>query len=317
MYNASKVIIRCINSIKNQTYNDFEVIVVDDGSKDNSYSLVNNYVCDDKRFILITQNNQGVSAARNKAIEICHGDWITFIDADDYIDSTYLESIFAADASIDLVLSGWKQIDITNGHKKTFEYLNKIYNPSEFDSLFSDSILINRHGAPWAKLFKTSIIKKHNLKFNIHLKLSEDRLFLYEYLLQCNSIVSISYFGYNYQISKNSIMKNKSDSNEELLRIKLLYTASKRIISSFKCSNHSIANFENILLIYIIRYLRIFKNNKLLKREINTIKHNYPLNISIKRLIKIENFKHIKGFAFQLFYLTKKNTLFYLLNRYV
>lgn len=317
MYNASNVIIRCINSIKGQTYKDFEVIIVDDGSNDNSYSLVNDYIYDDKRFILITQSNQGVSVARNKAIEVCHGEWITFIDADDYIDSRYLENITVADTSIDLVLSGWKQTDIANGHTKIFKYINKIYDYSELDYLFSNSILINKHGAPWAKLFKASIIKNNNLKFNIHLKLSEDRLFLYEYLLSCNSIMTKPYFEYNYQVSKNSVMRNKSDSNEELLRIKLLYTISKKIISSFKCSNHSIANFENILLIYIIRYLRTFKNYKLFKREMNTIQNNYPLNIRIKKLINIDNFRHIKGFAFNLFYLKRKITLFYLLNRYV
>ena len=116
MYNASKVIIRCINSIKSQTYKDFEVIIVDDGSKDNSYSLVNDNIYNDKRFILIKQDNQGVSAARNKAIEVCHGDWITFIDADDYIDSDYLENIIVTDASTDLVLSGWKQTDLSLIH---------------------------------------------------------------------------------------------------------------------------------------------------------------------------------------------------------
>lgn len=282
MYNASKVIIRCINSIKSQTYKDFEVIIVDDGSKDNSYSLVNDNIYNDKRFILIKQDNQGVSAARNKAIEVCHGDWITFIDADDYIDSDYLENIIVTDASTDLVLSGWKQTDITNGHKKIFRYINKTYSHSEFDYLFSNSILINKHGAPWAKLFKTSIIKNNNLKFNIHLKLSEDRLFLYEYLLLCNSIITIPYWGYNYQVSKNSVMKNSSDSNEELLRIKLLYTASKRIINSFNCSNFTIANFENILLIYIIRYLRTLNSNKLIKKEMSIMRYSYPLNLNIK-----------------------------------
>ena len=85
MYNVEKYIKRCINSIINQKYNNIEIILIDDGSTDNSYNIAHNYEINDPRIKVIKKENEGVSSSRNIGIQIATGDYITFIDADDYI----------------------------------------------------------------------------------------------------------------------------------------------------------------------------------------------------------------------------------------
>ncbi|WP_446424620.1 glycosyltransferase family 2 protein, partial [Mailhella sp.] len=95
-YNAEKYIDRCLSSIYNQTYKNFECIVIDDGSTDNSATLCDKFSAKDSRFIIIHQENRGVSAARNAALDIARGEYIGFVDADDYIDVDHFELMLAS-----------------------------------------------------------------------------------------------------------------------------------------------------------------------------------------------------------------------------
>lgn len=94
MYNREKTISKCLDSILNQTYSNFELIIIDDGSTDNSFTICEQYVKDDDRIKLIHQENQGVSSARNKGLDISEGEYIAFIDSDDYVSDDYLEYLY-------------------------------------------------------------------------------------------------------------------------------------------------------------------------------------------------------------------------------
>ena len=93
VYNAGNYIKKCIDSILSQTYENFEVIVINDGSSDNSWELLNKYYSDNKKIKLFNQENKGVSMTRNFGIDNANGDWITFVDADDWIENNTLERI--------------------------------------------------------------------------------------------------------------------------------------------------------------------------------------------------------------------------------
>lgn len=93
-FNVGKYIDRCLKSIQNQTFNNFEVIIVNDGSTDNTESIINEFVESDARFTIINQKNEGVAVARNRALEESNGEYITFVDPDDYIENDYLEFLY-------------------------------------------------------------------------------------------------------------------------------------------------------------------------------------------------------------------------------
>lgn len=93
VYNSEKYIDRCINSIVNQTYKDIEIILIDDGSSDRSIDIINNYVNKDNRIKVYTQKNAGPSSARNYGLDVSTGDYVMFVDADDYIDKTMVEEM--------------------------------------------------------------------------------------------------------------------------------------------------------------------------------------------------------------------------------
>ena len=93
VYNAEKYLSRCIDSVLNSSYTDFELLLINDGSTDQSLDICRQYKDQDSRITVISQENQGVSAARNLGLRICRGDWIIFIDSDDYISGDFLELI--------------------------------------------------------------------------------------------------------------------------------------------------------------------------------------------------------------------------------
>lgn len=96
VYNTEKYLSRCLNSLVKQTLHDIEIICINDGSEDNSLSILENYASSDERIVLIDQKNQGQSVARNRGIEIARGKYIGFVDSDDWVDDNYFEKLYCA-----------------------------------------------------------------------------------------------------------------------------------------------------------------------------------------------------------------------------
>ena len=163
IYKVEKYLPACINSILAQTYENFELILVDDGSPDNCGKICDQYATIDNRVKVIHKPNGGVSSARNKGLEFSRGEFIAFIDADDYIDTTYIEHLIQYD-SFDLV---------TNSEQNsTIEFIeNDIqhYVDTYGRSLYGTS--------PWGKIYNKNIITEHNLKFDTNERFGEDTLF--------------------------------------------------------------------------------------------------------------------------------------------
>lgn len=183
-FNAEKYIRRCLDSILQQQFDDFEVIVVNDGSTDNTLNILKEYEYKDNRIKIINKANNGVSSARNDALNIAKGEWLAFCDADDY----YLPS------SIGLLYTDSKMsedVDIVLGNaiiesKKQKTYLK--YSWFDKTKLIKGLDYIPR-AEIWGYLFKNEIIQKHNIRFDTTIAYAEDKLFLTRYLLWVDSIV--------------------------------------------------------------------------------------------------------------------------------
>lgn len=197
VYNSSKYLEKCFDSIRNQTYTDFEVIVINDGSTDCSGEICDKYATLDNRFKIIHKENGGVSQARNIGIDNAHGEYITFIDSDDWIDVDYLQKfIVAVDPNCDLIVSGIV-CNYSNGSLKILNIENNSFlsnNAYKLHQLIKSRLYFG----PCNKLYKTEIIRQNRIKFPDNISYGEDRIFNYEYIRYVKHIQTLNYSGYHY-----------------------------------------------------------------------------------------------------------------------
>ena len=219
VYNVEKYLQKCLDSVINQTYKNLEIICINDGSPDNSGKILDEYAKKDGRVIVIHQENAGVSVARNKGLEIASGEYIAFVDSDDWLEPECYElalNVLENDKEVDLV--GYNA-DIINSRNDTNQDLqrNKNWFTLPFVGKFelSQKIAIRMCGACWIYLFKASIIKNNKLKFSNY-KFSEDFLFIFEYFAFVKNIYFLDKNLYNYNLAPYSAMtKYSSTQNPE------------------------------------------------------------------------------------------------------
>lgn len=195
VYNAEKYLDDCIKSVLISSFEDFELILVDDGSSDLSGQICDKYADNDKRIKVIHKKNAGVSAARNTGVENAVASWITFVDADDLIEQTFLENLYAEvenDPNIEFVQAG-----CTNYRKSKVEDVLLCYEPYKGNNM--EHLFPIFKGLTFSKLFRSDIIQNHNIKFDESVKSTEDLLFTLDYLSHINNYVLSPEVGYLYR----------------------------------------------------------------------------------------------------------------------
>ena len=167
VFNAEQYLQKCLESVKNQTFSEYECILVDDGSTDNSYNICASIAEGDSRFKTVRQQNMGASSARNTGILHAQGEYIAFIDADDYVTEVYLDDLAKdMDECVDLVIHGMIRVR-QNGETVDRRMQSKgMYDLEHNYNTFFEDINIERYGGPVCKLFRTSIIKQMSYAFN-------------------------------------------------------------------------------------------------------------------------------------------------------
>ena len=217
IYNAEKYLNKCLQSIISQTFQDFEVILINDGSTDCSYDACQVFAKKDKRFTLLTQTNSGASSARNRGIEMAKGKWITFVDADDYIEANYIERLCKniTDEKT-LIIQGLKQVNSKGEEIKMIEFEDTILTNTEIQKAFDEKEIFE-YGYTVAKLYNHEIIDRQNIRFNEQISYSEDMLFMLEYILNCNTIKFISGASYNYITDISNLSQRYNSFESEYL----------------------------------------------------------------------------------------------------
>lgn len=207
-YNLEEYIVECIKSVEKQSFDDFEIIIVDDGSKDNSVNNIKKYISDAEitNIELVCKKNGGASSARNEGIKYAKGKYISFIDGDDFIDTDYLKNRVEAaiQNDADLCVGGIRTYqNETYGetcilNRNFFEGSEEIEkNIDELKFMFID---------PIGKLYRRKIIQDFNLQFDERLKVTEDFAFALDFFSHVNRLQIIDDCTYNYRIRSDSLI---------------------------------------------------------------------------------------------------------------
>ncbi len=214
VYNVEKYLPRCIDSILAQTFTDFELLLIDDGSEDNSGNICDEYAKTDDRIRVYHKNNGGVSSARNKGIESSNGKYLLFVDSDDYISNDYLSSFFREKIQEKTIIV--QGCTVHRNNLVTFYKIpHQVFSKDKFAIAVSKNELF-KHGSPYGKLFISSIIKNNNIKFDEHIHNYEDLLFFLEYIKNINSIVFIPDVGYHYNVYSGGLHEKINSLESEL-----------------------------------------------------------------------------------------------------
>lgn len=202
VYNAEKYIFQCLDSIISQTYRELEIILVDDGSKDYSLDICRQFEQRDKRIsVLLNKHNLGVSKAKNKALDLVKGEYVMFLDADDYVKEDFVEQMVNALNSADIVACGYMKVgaEIKQFHLSEQGKLDK-------DTFYFHTLCSNLIGVYCTnKLFRRELIE--NIRFCEDLSIGEDMLFLAQYLRLCNNFQYIPQCLYVYRTNEHSVMR--------------------------------------------------------------------------------------------------------------
>lgn len=269
IYKVELYLRECIDSILRQKIDDFEVILVDDGSPDNCPTICDEYAKKDSRIKVIHKKNGGLCDARNAGLEIAKGKYILFIDSDDYIEDNYLEVIDKNIDDCDLLVFSYNNF-----------YKNKIVKGygmnAVLDSDKSQEILLDDNkirGYVWNKVFKKSIIDKNKLSFDVNIKMCEDLLFCYQYINCINKINLIKNSLYNYRQRKSSSMARSIKKNVSSISVYnyILNHTSNNLVKS-KC--------RSLYLKCYYKYIKYVDSNFFDIDLINDIKTNDLDNFS-------------------------------------
>lgn len=216
VYNGEKTLRRCVDSILNQEYTDFELILVDDGSRDGSGAICDSYRAQDSRVQVIHKENSGVSDSRNRALELARGIYLQFLDSDDWItpDATKLLVRAAENHRSDLVIADFYRVVGERVSRKGDIREDTVMNREEFAGYMMKSPADYYYGVIWNKLYRRELVERHRLRMNPEIQWCEDFLFNLEYILHAERFYALQTPVYYYVKTKGSLVaRNTSIAN--------------------------------------------------------------------------------------------------------
>lgn len=297
IYNVEKYLDYCLKSIIEQTYKNLEIILINDGSTDNSLEICYKYKKIDKRIILIDNKNHGVSYSRNKGIDVATGKYIVFVDSDDTIDKNYIFELVNAnkDNFYDIVMVNFKDVFIKNDEKKV-EYNNinvNLLSGRFFDDYYYIKSIVR---SPWGKLFKRDIIEKNNIKFPVEISLGEDYVFNMQYYRFVKHYRYVNKHLYNY-FHRNRKCLSKGYTIDSFDKQIEIIKKQKEFFKLYNIRNDEIILGDDFLWLYFeytvlkgsLNYTESKQRLKLLKIETNNPKKTTETKRKDKIILRLIN----------------------------
>lgn len=245
VYNVEKYLTKCLESIVNQTFEDIEIICINDSSTDNSLKILNEFAQHDNRIKVISQPNGGVFSARHAGMETANGDYLLFVDSDDWIDTTLIEKAYKkiTETKTDVLIFGAytvKNNNVSNGmysvNKISKKFKNKILTLDDYkNNIFKFC------PTAWSKLYRRNFIVENNIRFQ-EMKDSEDQLFYIHTMLKAKSIYILNENLYYYVKNREGSLTNNT-MKSSISPIENFY-ASEKLLQQLKLSD----NFINLII---------------------------------------------------------------------
>ncbi|SEC07344.1 glycosyltransferase [Paenibacillus sp. GP183] len=305
MYKVEKWISACLESILNQSFTDFELILVNDGSPDRCGEIADDYAMQYLKIKVIHKQNGGLSSARNAGIDAATGKYIVFVDSDDQISNDYLQQLYqAAENNCNAVVCGFQTVPINQQMIPNFE-LNKIMNGRDFVLSSSNVHSNNDLCFTWRILFDLCLIKEKNLRFNEKVLFAEDTIFNLEFLLESERVCAIPNILYYYTVNNpESIMRVPYNQNLEN-SLNLQYQIKKHLSEKFNLFKND--RYRKDMADYYIKTIFIMMKNNLKNSP------EFDKTQGLLRLINLDMFKDsIKEIGFSYKCDNVKEYLYYL-----
>jgi glycosyltransferase involved in cell wall biosynthesis len=312
VFNVKEYLGRCLDSLISQNFKDFEIVIVNDGSTDGSDKICNSYLKKYVNIKLINQTNSGLSSARNAGIKNSNGDYILFVDSDDYIESDTLSTLskYLIDNKFDVIVGSAKVLVNNKFHSRlTFTKANKLQNIFSGVEFFKLQLKFNSMHMPvWLYIYKRSFLSKNSLEFKVGI-LHEDEEFTPRALFKAKSLLLLNNQFYNYILRKNSITNSKSkiDNSFHIIQTCLF-------LKEFY-SNVDDNEFRYLLLNSLaMKYFYAFQISKVhcsSKFVDHSRKFFKGIKLNRKNMLKLSLFNFNKTIFFHLFYFVNKIILFF------
>ncbi len=282
VYNVSKYIEKCVDSILKQTFCDFELLLIDDGSTDNSSYICDLYAKKDNRVVVVHKKNGGLSSARNRGLDIAKGDYVSFVDSDDYIEPNFIESLLdeLMKKSSDLIVCNFSILDLNNN--------SLIETPSIIDGDVDEEgywklSACTRYGLTvvvWNKLYKKTIFEHLRFKDGVF---HEDQEIIHKIISKCDKITFINKKLYNY-IKRPQSITNKKTQQMFFDEINSLYNRAIYFLATENFYDFYLKTTNRMIIEYCeLSYF--FKKNSSIKFLIKKIIHKGRYGSKIKRFI--------------------------------
>lgn len=241
VFNIERYIGVCLESIIRQTYKNLEIIVVDDGSTDRSGEICDLYAQKDSRIKVIHKENGGLVTARKAAMKVANGDYIGYVDGDDWIGEGFFSSLVSEiiHNDTDAVIVGFSRDLFNTSTQITSVIPSGVYEKDNLDCFYSNMISTGdffRHGITtylWNKLFKKSVIEKWQLTVDERISIGEDAAVVYPALLSCKKISVIDVCSYHYRQREDSMLKKSASFSSEKDRLRVLFAYMSDCLNSF------------------------------------------------------------------------------------
>lgn len=291
VYNVEKHLPRCIESLLEQDFLDFELLLIDDGSHDSSGKICDEYAKKDYRIQVHHKKNGGVSSARNAGLYMAKGKWICFVDSDDWVNKSYLSDFFLYPMLENAIVIQGLFFEFPNNKKRTFfSYDNKSTNLNFKENFIVENKLFH-NGSPVAKLFDMEIVKSNNILFDESISLNEDHLFVMEYYQYVENVTLLSAMNYHYWFNyfESSLTKKRHSYSECMKASEGFLEIFKILIKRFDITDHA----------YLCSLYTICGINQMFLGMINSCysKHiDIPFSSRFHKLIELREF--IKNYYF-------------------
>ncbi len=294
VYKAEKWLHRCVDSILVQTMKDFELLLIDDGSPDRSGEICDEYAAKDSRVRVFHKENGGVSSARNLGLDNAQGEWISFVDADDWVGCDYIKEIYDKRDGDALLIQGINHIK-NDGTSEVDNFEECIYEGERLSEFFD----IPLYGFIASKLFKRDIIVNNKIRFKEKIHFHEDNIFMLEYLAVVRRVKFVSGANYFYKYETSSLSFSYHSSDETYL----YYWWFKKIIlhfnDNFDVLSHNYLNYS-VASIYMHVFISMYKNKVEYKERVRIFKkYRTKKNLQyISKYLRINNKKPISVLLF-------------------